>query len=164
MGIPEKIIFLFPSSFLFSVFLSFPSFLCVFCFLFFLFSVYSFLFPSLLLVLSLSSVSSLSPPFGFFFLPSLSSVSSVFIGEEKVLGPLLVRLGAGFAGGWSATTRDSKASFLYFRPVVGQCLRSVWGLWFVRWRCRGERGGKFISKNKAFPSVAGTGEGKKKGE
>ena len=36
-----------------------------------------------------------------------------------------MRLGAGFAGGWSATTRDSKAPFLYFRPVVGQCLRSV---------------------------------------
>ena len=72
----------------------------------------SFLFSNRL---SLSSV---------FFSPLFSpSVSSVFIGEEKVVGPLLVRLGAGFTSGWSATTSDSKAPLPCFRrgerPVVG---------------------------------------------
>ncbi|KAJ6879599.1 hypothetical protein NC652_033025 [Populus alba x Populus x berolinensis] len=55
--------------------------------------------------------------FGGCFLSSL--------GPNRCGGPLLVRLGAGFAGGWSATTRDSKVPFLYFRPVVGQCFRSA---------------------------------------
>ncbi|KAJ6991957.1 hypothetical protein NC653_015337 [Populus alba x Populus x berolinensis] len=55
--------------------------------------------------------------FGDCFLSSL--------GPNRCGGPVLVRLGAGFAGGWSATTRDSKVPFLYFRPVVGQCFRSA---------------------------------------
>ena len=62
--------------------------------------------------------------FGFFsFLPPLSSLlSSPFFPpfsfsiyrRERELGPLLVRLGIGFHGGWSATTRDSKASLPCF--------------------------------------------------
>jgi hypothetical protein len=48
--------------------------------------------------------------------------------SEKALGPSLVRLGSGFRGGWSATTRDSNAPLPCFRQgerPVGQWLWSV---------------------------------------
>ena len=80
---------------------------------------------SLLRSLSLSSSRVLSPP--SFFGPSSFDFFSIYR-REKVLGPLLVRLGAGFAGGWSATTRDSKAPLPCFRQgerPVGQWLWSM---------------------------------------
>ena len=120
-----------PSPLFFFVFcssLSLPfSWLLGFLFLL-LFFVCSFSSPSIPFVLSLfplSSVfffvfgSSLSPPLLpllFFFLFSIYK-------SERALGPSLVRLGSGFRGGWSATTRDSKAPLPCFgqgeQPVVG---------------------------------------------
>ena len=118
--------------------------------------------------LSLSSVSSLSPgPLSGFFFSFSSVFFSIYRGRTGG-GPWLVHLGAGFAGGWSATTRDSKAVFLLSAggrpmPLVGG--PTVWGLRVVLWRCRGEREREvFFLKKHSFSSVAGSGEGKKKGE
>ena len=86
----EKIFFLFPSSFSFSVFLSFPSFLFVFCFVFGLFLS---LFPlSRFFSLSLRSPLSLFPS-GLFPL-FLFRFSSLFIGVEP--------WGTMGCNGWSA--------------------------------------------------------------
>ena len=58
--------------------------------------------PSISFVLSLSSVSSLSPPFGSLLPPPpLRFFSSLFIGAAPVGGPWLVRLQS--RNGWSAT-------------------------------------------------------------
>ena len=94
-----------------------------FLFSFLLFSVYSFLF-SLSLARSLSLFGLLSfegPPFFFLFFFSL--VSSVFIGEEKVLGPLLVRLGAGFTGGWSVGARRERREVFFKKQSFSFCCR-----------------------------------------
>ena len=98
----------------------FPLFFFVFCPLSCLCSPVFFLFSLLSVLSSFGSPS-------FFFLP-VSVFLFYIYRSEKALGPSLVRLGSGFRGGWSATTRDSNAPLPCFRQgewPVGQWLWSV---------------------------------------